>query len=97
MENYIVRSEFGKALAKLRIDLGLTQRAVARKLEETGLGYGRAATISAIERGVRNPRPEFIRALQLALSLNDEQVKTLSSARKEDQDHIFLGSVPRLP
>jgi transcriptional regulator with XRE-family HTH domain len=86
--SYVVRSEFGKALATLRLQLGVSQKTLALILQEEGYGY-KATTISSIERGERNPSPEFIHALEEVFNLEETDITRLLEARDTDDRTQF--------
>lgn len=57
----------GKMLKKRRIELGIQQMDIAKKL-----GYGSAQFISNWERGISNPPPKVIKRLAKILEIDPE-------------------------
>lgn len=81
--------KFGRLLASYRKREGLTQIQLAEKITEVGYPIDKNH-ISLLEQGGRQPRPELVYCIELALKLNASEAEQLREAHFRDYKTNYL-------
>ncbi|HEC16021.1 MAG TPA: XRE family transcriptional regulator [Sedimenticola sp.] len=77
-------SRFGKTVRKLRIDKGVTLKAMAETLGKT------SAYLSAVETGRKNPPDKLVRDIAAFFELPKKETEDLKKAAQESRSEVNI-------